>query len=1126
MKGHQITAFTDWKRSLLSSRQLARPDGRRLYQYRLSKEEYCDLHTLLRTWCEKLSHLSFTKIRRIPGFACLFVLYASEWWRREYNGSHWTWDPILQSIDPNSDPWLPQERSECVNAGLQDWGVTSQINGGLRYLGAVAIEGGLPMRLLAEARGKIGQLLGQVLRLAGDTRVTPQELLTWVNSLQKNLPKSYRHEIVYTLLADVAWIVLCLKDEAKLTSSQNALSKLDQEIRGWRERFPLPIDDAHSQGLIEQLIRDAADIRTEKHTFCFPVERELVIAGDANWSLRSVILVPETILVTQLAKLLGETPENMPRAGELSLTAEGKRTTTTIRRLAGQERYHIERSPWGYSGSAATSEHLLHLQAPDGRLWSNVAPKGSMLDNELPWVFSADEVDSHRFLRQGSGSINATEGLVALPSGWNIRAINDATVTDCGQLNVDDRHIVRIRGTVEACCGEEFICRIRTGQAGASGDSYEWRGQREWLDFQSPSVAFKGLPKLYRVNPDGNIQKAEGEIGWSMASNIEHAKLQPIGPVTVRYPANGEIKQRARIVVLPADARIAMRSHSPTAGEVRLLGWGALNARVMTDFVQYETRREPGTLIVSIQTPQGQRAPERVQLEVRWPNTTTAARFTIPFPGQGTRAFDGQGNELQSGSMLSSAQLAGVRMLVNNAGSNTRVQMEIKSKDFKQARHVELRSLPGAMSLEVRLQDYAMDIQHQLSTDDGPDARAWVEVRVSGCDAYRLEITRYAAKLEKNGPYIGLNALVNAKLLPEQIDSLPVMALRLEQPGEEALRLNPATSHDVPTGMWEFSPENREPGSWLIYPGQNAILPFRPTLWFVPGELTSNSDLAHAINIGDDEARTIALDRIIGEIGIDYLHHGWNEIEQLVSQIGHLSLATLDLWRRFAKSPMGMAALAMRLSQFPTNFLVRFDQELPFAWEIIPFSAWRNAIGNLKAQCYEVYGDEIGKVIFQTQHLNRVQQITASHGGLMFMLGMASADFLLESKMQSRVLPSLGMQAQQHLFGGEGSSVMALRRMHANDTWPTGLGRIISEAKRVSTIAAMLYPENADFATTAINAPLLVATQAATNQSDSWFRDPKSIHELRAARAFDPEWFDDAYNQTFARCIANGLLHN
>jgi hypothetical protein len=546
----------------------------------------------------------------------------------------------------------------------------------------------------------------------------------------------------------------------------------------------------------------------------------------------------------------------------------------------------------------------------------------------------------------------------------------------------------------------------------------------------------------------------------------------------------------------------------------------------MTDFVQYETRREPGALIVSIHTPHGQRAPERVQLEVRWPNTATTARFTIPFPGQGTRAFDGQGNELRSGSLLSAAQLAGVRMLVNSAGSNTRMQLEIKSRDLKQARHFELRALPGAMSLEVRLQDYATDIQHQLSADDSPDARAWVEIRVSGCDAYLLEITRYAAKLEKNGPHIGLNAQVSGKLSPEQIDSLPIMALRLEQPAEEALRLNPATSQDVPTAMWEFSPENREPGSWLIYPAPNAILPFRPTLWFIPGDMTSNSELAHAINIGDEEARTIALDRIIDEMATDYLHHGWNEIEQLVSQIGHLSLAALDLWRRFAKSPAGMTALAMRLSQFPVNFLVRFDQELPFSWEVIPFSAWRKAIGNLKAQCYDVYGDEIGKVVFQNHHLNRVQQITTSHGALIFMLGMASSDFLPESKLQSRALRGLGMLAQQYLFGGEESSVMALRRNHANNTWPTGLGRIISEAKKVPTIAALLYPENANFATTAINAPLLVATQAAMNQSDSWFSDPKSIHELRAARAFDPEWFDDAYNQTFARCIANGLLHN
>ena len=64
----------------------------------------------------------------------------------------------------------------------------------------------------------------------------------------------------------------------------------------------------------------------------------------------------------------------------------------------------------------------------------------------------------------------------------------------------------------------------------------------------------------------------------------------------------------------------------------------------------------------------------------------------------------------------------------------------------------------------------------------------------------------------------------------------------------------------------------------------------------------------------------------------DFLNEDWEKVEQLAGQVGHLPLPTLDIWRRFAHSPRGMAALALRLSSLKPEFITRFSQELPFAW--------------------------------------------------------------------------------------------------------------------------------------------------------------------------------------------------
>lgn len=1123
--GQRFTAFVDWKRKLLSQRQLSRQDGRALYQYRLTETEFSDLEALLRTWLKKLSRFELSQITNLTGFPGLFVLYASEWWRRRFDGAHWSWEPILRDIGAEPEEWNQFQRSECVRLGLQDWGLRPRETGGLRFLGTVAVQGGLPLRLLAQARGGIGQLLGQVLRQAGSGGVTQSDLLTWVESLQTTLPRSYRQAAIVALLADMAWTVLRLKEEAGLTSSADAITKLDQKVPGWRERFPLPVEDVHAQGLIEHLIRDAANVRIERHAMCLPLERQLVAEENGVWTLQSGLAVPDSIQAGQLARLFDATVEELPRAGELVLAAGGKRLATPIRRMAGHDAYRIDRKPWGYSGETSSHEHVLHLTATDGRVWSGLAPKGETLDEDLPWVFSAEDA-SFRFLRQGSGSVAPTTVLVALPPGWSIRPYEGSEASLHGQLANPERQIFCARGVVEVQSGDGVSCRIRTGQAGSTEESYEWRGQRYWLDFKSPMTAFKGMPGLCRISQEGAVQRMEGSPGWSLIGAATAANTQPIGPVAIRYPATGEVKQRARVVVLPKDAALAIDCRDASSGAIRLENWGAAKARVITAGIQQESRCDGNTLVLSLGVAQGERTPERVDMEVFWSHSMTPACLTIPFPGRGTRAFNPNCEELQPGSLIAAGELAGVRLLVLEGGTNARITLEIADSRSDLARKHELRALPGALGVEVRLQDFATDIQHLLSADDNPDARARIVLRVTGGDPYRLDVARYAAKLIKNGSKIGLDNSGFTALTTDETNSLPVMALRLERPGDEAIRLSQCTSEGVPTNSWDFPLEGREPGCWLIYPGPGARIPFRPTRWAIQGTEELDSPLARAIGIANQVGREAALDAVIEMMAADFMKPCWIEVERLAGQLGHLPLTTLDLWRRFARSPRGMAALAMRFTSLPASFVDRFDQELPFAWESVPFVAWKQAMTCLERQCMEAYGSQAGTLVFRAHLDSRIKDTAAGHGALQYVLGVASANHVPEAKQEARLIPFIGNSAEERLLDGEKSLLMGLLQRHADDDWPTDFNSILVQARKHVDVAPFLCSERYGFHDGVINMPLLLAVQAAINDTNVWFEDPEAIHFLRANRAFDPDWFDEAYNLTFARCLAAGMLDN
>jgi hypothetical protein len=1118
--------FADWKRKLLASRGLGRPDSRALYQYRVTEAEFIELENLLREWLGKLlTRFELGKIPQLNGFSALFVLYAAEWWRRRFDGAHWSWDPILQDLNVDPDDWNQFQRSACIELGLRDWELEVKKTGGLRFLGSVAVQGGLPLKLLAEARGKIGLLLSQVLKQAEGSSITQNDLLTWVESLQGNLPKSYRQPAIFTLLADVAWTVLRLKEQAGLTTTTDAIARLDKQVSNWREQFPLPVDDDDARGLIEQLVRDAAKVKTERQVATLPVERQLAQEEEGTWSLRSSLTLPDSIQTSTLAKLFSMNPDEMPRAGELSLSAGSERLTTTIRRMAGQDAYRIERKPWGFSGQTAAEEHLLQLATPDGRLWTAPAPRGESLDDDLPWVFSAEDA-ANRLLRQGGGNVAPLEAYVALPEGCSFAPTSDATTTAQGVLPQFERNVHRLRGSIQVNDGNNLTCRIRTGQAGALEESYEWHGQRFWLDFKKPSIAFKGLPQLYRVS-DSTSQKVVGNPAWSVIGANTQAAMPLVGPLQARYPATGEVKQRSRLVILPPTAGLSIQAQDARSGVIKLENWGATRARTQTEGIRLDSKLHGADLHLALSVASADRTPETIDAEIFWPHSTTSVRLSLPFPAKGVRAFDANEKELHSGSLLAAQQLLGIRLLILSGGQNSRMSIEMRVNGSNAARTHQLRTLPDTLTTEVRLQDYVTDIQHLFSTDDNPDARVHVLLRIGGTEHFRLDIARYAAKLERRGNQISLDTDGNKALTPDDIANLAALALRLEHPGDEAIQLPSCDSQGVPTGAWQFDPQSREPGCWLIYPSADSVMPFRPTLWPVQGDHSLASGLAKAINIVNQAEREAAIDAEIESMSRNFMNDGWTEIEQLAGQVGHLPLATLDIWRRFARSAHGMASLALRFGKLPSGFLARFDQELPFLWEAVTFTAWKQAVTCLLDQCQESYGQEAGKVVFQSHLDLRIKDISAQHGALQFLLGIATAEHSSpEARQQLNMLRHVGAFAHQQLFQGEDSQLMRLRRLHAENQWPSGSNQILANARKQKDVAEYLCPVQYDFADGVINLPLLLATQVASNQTQEWFADPHAVNILRAHMAFDSEWFEEAYNLTIARCLAAGLLYN
>jgi len=585
--------------------------------------------------------------------------------------------------------------------------------------------------------------------------------------------------------------------------------------------------------------------------------------------------------------------------------------------------------------------------------------------------------------------------------------------------------------------------------------------------------------------------------------------------------------------VLPDEASLRIQPKDATAGTILFEGWRLAGARVLTPEVQTKTETEGGTLSLSLGLCNTSRvAPPEIDIELTWPRNPVAARLRLAYPAQGARAFDGMGNPLTPDDWIAAHRLAGVRIIAVGSLAKPEIRFGLRhtqSGQYGNDLSYPLRSDLNSQRLEIRLQDYADPIARLLGADELLDAWVLVSIHANYREMLRLRVSRYVAPLERDALVVRLPDQALRNLGTDQLRELPVLALRLDAPADEAVSLSPVLSEGVPTGAWHFDPVVQGPSAWLIYPGQGADILFRPTLWQVGGGDEPRSSLARALAVEHREPRLKALDEVVAEMSADYAEPCWSDLERLAEHLGHLPLPTLDLWRRFAHSAAGMAALAARLHHLLDWFVARFAVELPFSWLGVCLAEWRLAMHRSGKQCQAWLGEsDSARKVFKDHLDNRIQALAQRAPFLNHLLNIAKASTLGDP------CPELDMMRRPNsdsffsglLFDGEQSALQCLLRIHAEEQWPTErkVNELIADARKDSRMVPFLHSGDLGFKLGIVNLPIVLAFHAGTRPTSPLIQDPELVHAVRLYQDFDPDWFTDAFNYTVARCVSRGLI--
>ncbi len=274
--------LSHWLIALLRQRDL-NPDGRLLFAYDLSQDEYDELTKQLQGavaeagGLEELAALSLGR-SRLAAPPAAFVLYASEWWKHEYAGGPWSWAPVLEKLGADPARFSPQLRSEFVARGLSLWQL-SPLDKGKAFIGAIVVNGGIPMRLLAHGDGPVALVMSQVLKLASRYHWGNTQVLDAVTERLVLLPHAYRQPQITELLARFVDAALHLKEEYQLEGVTDPVARLDGAQPDWRRRFPISLESEAAQSLLTGLVRQAAAEGTGSAHGLFMAERRLVLGS-------------------------------------------------------------------------------------------------------------------------------------------------------------------------------------------------------------------------------------------------------------------------------------------------------------------------------------------------------------------------------------------------------------------------------------------------------------------------------------------------------------------------------------------------------------------------------------------------------------------------------------------------------------------------------------------------------------------------------------------------------------------------------------------------------------------------------------------------------------------------------
>jgi len=1107
----------EWLKRFLADRSLAAPDARPLYRYRMQDDEYKALQQALKNPASLGIANIYKYSRGADDWYRAFVIYAAEWWRREYDGGSWRWEPLFAACGAEGGELTSTQRSVLVEKGLRYWRREVRvINGRTIYLGTIATEGGLPLNQLKQVKNDwlsrvFKQVIPKYARLQ-QTGIEVNQLFTECDFI----PKNYQNSQIHAILGDMVVEVVSLKHKHKLQDHSNPVAYLDQAAANWRDNFPLPMGNDIAARLLSDMI-DTAAKADETLTLPMRCIRRLTDEG-------GVQLLLELAGFVALSDLKIADSENLPGRLELDLVDSGGKSKPLGVALKtdcqGKPSLKMPKPPAAINADDALLGYAIRFKHLSETIKEIPLIGGEALADDVPWAFVQRE-GQWDLVGLASVSTRAQKVRVLYPDDW-------ACQPEVGQILSSAFADKILREASEPFCltdreGNRFSIKIAQSHASAY---YFLEGRP--LPFASvPKETYLGLPVLRYADIETGSNKTLGNKLNARPMNSKSA-WQPLnanmqGVYELRYCENNAIVFRKKCVLLPDDFAVRFQpSQDSLDGTIFLEHIGTAKASGDPSIKHTITPENNGYKLDLIA---GDNPPGQVRVALYWPSMTDMLTLSLPFPARGGQVIDADDNRWPNGQPLFQDQLHGIRLRLFNENPDHKRHLQIElwlvDQQWDDTRDVRFRDETKRKGpvIELAVIDYLDWIKTLLAVSGNLDGTVQLSVYENGSELLKVKIARYAYSLQRNLAQgtIELSQPDHASLSYDALTGINLMAMRLSQPEQKHIELEAQQSGGAPTGNWCFQPEKREAEPWLIYPAQGSRVALRPILWVVGYQAGQNEyhhtpdtqTLHSAVKIGHNETRRSTIKAILSAMSHDFNHSGWDYLRQLWKDCPHLPLSSFDVWTNAVTDSQVLAALVL---QMDTDFIDKLNAELPVFWELLPLSAWLAVYSAYRAYLRQVMDDDdvndmlawrIDKISAACPSLDVVAKLLK-----LMLCGTQDQDLQIRFLPPEQFIQMLGERRQE------------LDRRQADSEWPTLLQAELRSAWQQLTPAQQLGINLDDIPQhhhPIVILPLLLAAHCANGgQTNTWLGNPAAIFKLKRLKNFDEDWFNTVFKWALA----------